>query len=217
MSMAEWAENEVRLACKKENPDWDGESFDYGCACYQSALKAYKSLCEDGHSGMSLGITKNILIRLMNEKPLTPIEDIPESWRLVCVDDDGTEKYLCNRMPGLFKSISPDGTINYSDINSYYCKDFITGLTYHGGGAMDILSKYVKPITFPYCPPQGWQCPICKRVYSPTTPMCYYCGNVEVKTSNTFTTTNATTNKYIDWLHHDSVTNAEEQEGGKAK
>lgn len=25
--------------------------------------------------------------------------------------------------------------------------------------------------------PQGWQCPICKRVYSPTTFMCYYCGN----------------------------------------
>ena len=25
--------------------------------------------------------------------------------------------------------------------------------------------------------PQGWQCPICKRVYSPFTPMCWYCGN----------------------------------------
>jgi len=24
---------------------------------------------------------------------------------------------------------------------------------------------------------QGWQYPICKRVYSPATPMCYYCGN----------------------------------------
>lgn len=24
---------------------------------------------------------------------------------------------------------------------------------------------------------QGWQCPICKHVYSPITPMCYYCGN----------------------------------------
>lgn len=24
--------------------------------------------------------------------------------------------------------------------------------------------------------PQGWQCPICKRVYSPTTPCCFYCG-----------------------------------------
>lgn len=24
---------------------------------------------------------------------------------------------------------------------------------------------------------KGWQCPICSRVYSPTTPMCFYCGN----------------------------------------
>lgn len=22
---------------------------------------------------------------------------------------------------------------------------------------------------------KGWQCPICGRVYSPTTPMCFYC------------------------------------------
>lgn len=22
---------------------------------------------------------------------------------------------------------------------------------------------------------QGWQCPVCQRVYSPTTPMCFYC------------------------------------------
>lgn len=32
---------------------------------------------------------------------------------------------------------------------------------------------------------QGWQCPICKRVYSPTTAMCYYCGNTETVTTNT--------------------------------
>lgn len=29
---------------------------------------------------------------------------------------------------------------------------------------------------FPLGAPQGWQCPICKRVYSQTTPFCYYCG-----------------------------------------
>ena len=23
--------------------------------------------------------------------------------------------------------------------------------------------------------PQGWQCPVCGRVYSPTSPMCLYC------------------------------------------
>lgn len=34
---------------------------------------------------------------------------------------------------------------------------------------------------------QGWQCPICKRVYSPYTQMCPYCGNhfsnLDVKTN----------------------------------
>lgn len=34
MSMSDWAENEVKLACKKENPNWDGKSFDYGCGYY---------------------------------------------------------------------------------------------------------------------------------------------------------------------------------------
>ena len=33
MSMSEWADNEVRIACKKENPDWNGTDFDYGCGC----------------------------------------------------------------------------------------------------------------------------------------------------------------------------------------
>lgn len=30
---------------------------------------------------------------------------------------------------------------------------------------------------------QGWQCPICKRVYSPYTSMCFYCGNQKIETS----------------------------------
>ena len=42
--------------------------------------------------------------------------------------------------------------------------------------------------------PHGWQCPICRRVYSPTTPMCYYCGNGVVTTTTT-TTTNIETPK----------------------
>ena len=37
---------------------------------------------------------------------------------------------------------------------------------------------------------QGWQCPICKRVYSPTTMMCMYCG--EEGATKTYTTTSAT-------------------------
>ena len=41
--------------------------------------------------------------------------------------------------------------------------------------------------------PQGWQCPICKRVYSPTTPMCYYCGD---ERSNSTVSTNTIQNEY---------------------
>lgn len=32
---------------------------------------------------------------------------------------------------------------------------------------------------------KGWQCPICGRVYSPTTPMCFYCVNKEIVNQQT--------------------------------
>ena len=57
----EWAKKEVEIACKRENPNRKKGEFDYGCACYESALKAFESLTEDNHSGYSIGITKNIL------------------------------------------------------------------------------------------------------------------------------------------------------------
>ena len=60
-----WAENEVKLACKRENPDWDGESFDYGCAVYQNALECYKACAplidKAGHSGFSYNLFVNVL------------------------------------------------------------------------------------------------------------------------------------------------------------
>lgn len=61
MTVTDWARKEVELACKKENPNWDGESFDYGCSCYQSALKAFECLMNNGHSGYSFNATKIFL------------------------------------------------------------------------------------------------------------------------------------------------------------
>lgn len=152
MSMADWVKHEVELACKRENPDRKEGEWDYGCACYESALKAYQSLMEDGHSGMSFSFTKNILIRLMEGLPLTPIEDVPESWNLAWEDEENRSRhYQCTRMSSLFKHVAEDGTVTFS-ANNYYCIDKNSGLAYSGGGAEEILSRYVEPIVFPYYP-----------------------------------------------------------------
>ena len=152
MSMSDWAKREVELACKKEAPNRKDGEWDYGCACYESALKAYLSLCEDNHSGMSFDFTKHILIRLLNGRPLTPIEDNEEDWRPVCEDDE-IEGHQCKRMPGLFKDVLPDGTVKYHE-NNYCCIDENSKLSYTGGGAYDILMQYIKPIKMPYYPPE---------------------------------------------------------------
>lgn len=82
MKQNEWAKNEVKLACEREKricaAENRPEDANYGVACYKSALKAFNSLCKDGHSGCSIGITRAILDALIDGKPLTPIEDTSE-------------------------------------------------------------------------------------------------------------------------------------------
>lgn len=153
MSMTEWAENEVKLACKKENPDWDGKSFDYGCSCYGSALKAYKSFMEDGHSGFSFSVTKSILKRLLDELPLTPIEDTEENWNDITLpDEDGTVTYQCVRKSSLFKDVKKDGSVSYHDNNRCYCQEIDDPKdTYTNGVASKFVDKLF-PITMPYYP-----------------------------------------------------------------
>ncbi len=151
MNLKDWAEREVAAACKRENPDWDGTYFDYGCACYQSALKAYKSLLEDSHSGASFSFTRDILIKLMNGVPLTPITE---------EDFDGTEpfkwndrkftSFSCPRMSNFWKDVYPDGSVYYHDNERVTFIDEL-GLGWHSGLASDIIHKR-HPITLPYTP-----------------------------------------------------------------
>lgn len=55
--MKTWAENEIELAIKKETAQEDCMNG-YIEMCYKSALKAFNELCDEGHSGMSIQITK---------------------------------------------------------------------------------------------------------------------------------------------------------------
>lgn len=159
MTTKEWAEREVEIACNKENPNWDGKSFNYGCSCYQSALKAYKSLCEDGHSGASFNLTKNILIRLMEDLPLTPIidEDFTNSESEIWKSPEYLKKVglksdlQCPRMSSLFRKETLDGKIIYSDISRTIMHDANGNNWCNCGPAFKVVDEMF-PIKMPYYP-----------------------------------------------------------------
>lgn len=155
--MYKWAEQECRLACKRENPnfDFDGDAFDYGCSCYKSALKAYKSLAEDGHSGMSFSFTRDILERLMREIPLSPITD--DDFKVGnCIYDDEyltsiglKSKIQCPRMSSLFREETVDGKVTYRDINRAYCVDIEHPSETFSSSIGNIVNELF-PIKMPY-------------------------------------------------------------------
>ena len=153
MSMSDWAEKEVEIACEREKSHSEEEDdWEYGCACYHSALKAYKSLMEDGHSGFSISLTKQILDRLIDGKPLTPIEDTDDVWNDISGHDpkNPVKKYQCSRMCSLFKDVYPDGTVKYSDVDRVICFDFDNPkATYTNGFVRNLIDERY-PITMPY-------------------------------------------------------------------
>ena len=151
--MKEWAKREIELACKRECGDKDPNEWDYGVACYESAYKAFNSLLEDEHSGTSIGITMSILKRLVQCKPLTPIEDTPDIWYEDGFTNSGLAKNLqCSRMSSFWKVIYPDGTVKYVDNDRVitYCIDHPT-IGWHNGMIIHLIHEMF-PITMPYWP-----------------------------------------------------------------
>lgn len=152
MSMKDWARREIEIACAKERGNKEESEWDYGCACYESALKAYESLMQDGHSGFSMSVTKQILIRLIEGKPLTPIEDTDDIWNEVGGYKDDRKHYQCKRMSSLFKEVHSDGTVKYSDNDRIMCFDVNNPrVSYYSGLVADIVDEKF-PIAMPYVP-----------------------------------------------------------------
>ena len=150
-NMEIWAENEIKIACERENPNRNKGEWDYGCACYEGAFEAFKTLLRQEHSGYSIRITKHILNRLIDCKPLTPIEDIPEIWNKCGLNKDGTQTYQCKRMSSLFKDVYSDGRVEYTDVNRVVSQDIHSGFEYSNGHLRELVLK-MYPIEFPYMP-----------------------------------------------------------------
>lgn len=153
MSMLEWAKKEVELAKIIEAKDLKEGEFDYDGACYDSALKAFRSLIEDGHSGMSIKITKRILNRLIDGSPLTPIEDREDIWNEITRNIENKRiVYQCSRMSSLFKYVYENGEVTYSDIDRFYCFDIIKPDMRYSSGLVKNIINEMFPIIMPYSP-----------------------------------------------------------------
>lgn len=157
--MLKWAEEEVRLACEEEKSNND-ELVDYGCACYEGALEAFKVLCKQGHSEFSIKITQGILNRLIDGKPLIPINDSDffEGQEKMIQSD---ENYLkdhnlksdlqCPRMTSLFRKETLDGRVSYTDVNRTIAINE-RGFSYGSSLATKLVDE-LYPIKMPYYPP----------------------------------------------------------------
>ena len=164
MSLEVWAEQEIEMACQKERESaikaGHEEDAEYGIACYKSALKAFKSLLEDRHSGMSISITRQILNQLLLGEPLSPITGEDErEWEDVSYEgmpQGVIEEYQNKRMTSLFKYVYEDGTVKYSDVQRVICyelfQDGSHGYVPFYNGFMNNWIDEVKPITLPYVP-----------------------------------------------------------------
>lgn len=167
MSLRDWAKREVEIACKHENPSRKEGEWDYGCACYESALKAFNSLTEDRHSGFSIGLTKNILNRLIDGKPLTPIEDTDDVWKY-CEwgDNEGVKQYQCRRMSSLFKDVYPDGSVRYHDVDRVRGVNTSDPDILWSNGMTTKIVDELFPITMPYMPANSPYKVFCEDVLS---------------------------------------------------
>lgn len=147
-----WEDRECDLA--KKNAD------EYVKCCIDSVLRAYKTLLQDDHSGMSMSFTKTILNRLIDRKCLTPIteDDFTLTDNQIYVSDDylreNNLKYeiQCPRYTALFKSEDLEGNISYTDVNRVCCFDINdVYFPFYSSRATKFVDEMF-PIELPYMP-----------------------------------------------------------------
>lgn len=156
--LALWARREVDLVI---GPRANEEINKY----YEAAFQSFCKFLEFTEGLDKPGIAKTIFTQLLNEDPLTPIEEnVEEDWIAVAGFDPaaGTENpgftvYQNRRRSTLFKRVTYNRKtgkgeeVKYTDSGRYTCIDIDTERMYIGGMGSMVLDEMM-PITFPYSP-----------------------------------------------------------------
>ena len=150
MNNYEWAKHELDLARENEiaHAVLVGDE-DYGIMCYDAAEHLLAVFQEQGHSGYSAKVVKEIFSRLVDGKPLTPVTDEEDQWHNAYKNGNSRKKsYQHKRMSSLFKHVAPDGSVSYYDMDRIIAYDQNSN-PFSEIHINKIVSKYF-PIKFPY-------------------------------------------------------------------
>lgn len=140
-----WAKEQVELFNEQMEDEYIGN-------CADSALKAYNVLWQDGHSGMSIQITKNILNRLIDKRCLVAARDEEELWTRV-----HENLWQHRQMTSLFKRIGPDGKDEFKDVDRLSTIDE-EGLSWHNSTVEHLIESYLPKIELPYFSDEKIKC-----------------------------------------------------------
>lgn len=159
MSLLSYAENELDIiGMKEDSPD------EMNAMMRKHILHMVKEFSDEGHSGFSGRYALNVLTKLLDFKPLTPLTGEDSEWNLV-----GDGHWQNKRCSSVFKNVDGschdiDGKVFWEWAVSYDDDGKPNGKAhksyYHGSGCST-------PVTFPYTPPKE---PIYEYRYSDATP-----------------------------------------------
>jgi hypothetical protein len=138
-NLISYAEDELnRIGMTEDSPD------EMNVEMRKHIVHMVKEFSEEGHSGFSGRYALNILTKLLDFKPLTPLTGADDEW-----NDVGEDYWQNKRCSSVFKKA--DGTCYdidgkvfwewYRDENGEAVK------TYYSGSGCSV------PVTFPYTPP----------------------------------------------------------------
>lgn len=156
MNTLEWATNEVAYKLnelQKSYNDDENIDFKYIKGCYESALKAIKSLYGDDHTLFSIQDTKAILNQLIDRKPLSPIKETDE-WKYdYTIDKFNYDVYSSIRFSALTKRIYKNGRVQYRDMyRTYGIMKNDESEVPHSFALLNAIIDEIYPITLPYYP-----------------------------------------------------------------